>query len=156
MRCGRCRSFFTSSLALGERLSLEAAMAQPAVPARLGDQVTAMIGRGVGSGNRSRAGHWPSVAAACAAVILVPLVLLAVSHLRTDPAERVGDPPPLRLQGLFGTDAVAVEQFAESVGGLLERPLAAEVETLQRQTKSVVEFLMACSGADMAIRREAM
>jgi len=156
MRCDRCRSFFTSSLALGERLSLEAALAQPAVPGRLGDQVAAMIGRGVGIGARPRGGHWRSIVAACAAVILMPVVFLAVSHLPTTPTGDIDSAPITTLQNLLGTNTGGVEQVAESVGGLLERPLAAEVESLQRQTKSAVDFLMACSGADMAIRRQAL
>jgi len=155
MRCDRCRTFFTSSLTLGERLSLEAAMAQPAVPARLGDQVTAMIGCSAGVSTRRPFKHWPMVAAACAAAILMPVVFMAVAYM---PTARIwhGKPPTAAAQPLLRTDFSDLTPFAESVGGLLERPLAVEVETLQKQTKSVVEFLMSCSGADLATRRQAL
>ncbi|MGI6271914.1 MAG: hypothetical protein ACOYLD_06120 [Anaerohalosphaeraceae bacterium] len=155
MRCDGCRSFFTSSLALGERLSLEAAMTQPALPARLGHEIAATIGHPVAENWRRPAAHWPWVAAACAAVALLPIVFLAASYLRNEHRDEA-IPPPTSLSALLGTDSARVDRLAESVGGLLERPLAVEVETLQNQTRSFVRFLMSCSGADMSLNHQAM
>ncbi|MBE0535458.1 MAG: hypothetical protein IH624_07285 [Phycisphaerae bacterium] len=154
MRCDACRSFFRSSLALGERLSLEAALAQPSVPARLGGEVTALISRSAGVGNRVQTSHRrAAAAAACAAAVLMPVVFAAVGYFRADRTPPSAGPEPVAVQA-FGTDTAPLATFAQSVGRLLERPLAAEVEALQRQGKSAIEFLLVCTGADLTIRRE--
>ena len=48
LRCDRCRQFFKTSIALGERLSLEAALTCPDVPAQLRQRIALTVS----SGNR--------------------------------------------------------------------------------------------------------
>ncbi len=132
-------------------------MAQPAVPARLGDRVTAIIGYGAGLHSRPVANHRSIAAVACAAAVLLLTLLLATSYFNADAPEPVNAGPSLAAAGFLGVDSVPpFEHFAASVGGLLERPLATEIQMLQRQTVSAVQFLVACSGADITIRRDAL
>jgi len=93
---------------------------------------------------------WRFVAAAClAAVVLATAVLVPVMRRRIDTPQPAVAEASAILQDIFHADEVTVENLPESVGGFVERPLAAQLETIAKQTESAVRFLIDCTIVQM-------
>jgi hypothetical protein len=150
LRCDRCREFFKSSIALGERLSLEAALTCPDVPAQLRQRIALTVSSSNRKTPKPPFGIRRSVAAACvAAAVLMTALFVVTAHRRGGGSDVEVAPASAMLQSIFYTDEMTIDNLPESVGGFVERPLAGQLETITRQTESAVKFLIACTTVEM-------
>ena len=150
LQCDRCREFFKSSIALGERLSLEAALTCPDVPAQLRQRIALTVSSSNRKAIKPPFGIRRRVAAACVAAAVLMTALFAVTaHRRGAGPDVEVAPASAILQSIFYTDEMTVDNLSESVGGFVERPLAGQLETIARQTESAVKFLIACTTVEM-------
>ena len=146
LQCDRCREFFKTSIALGEQLSLEAALTCPDVPAQLRQRIALTVSSSNRKTPKPPFGIRRRVAAACVAVALLMTALFAVTaHRRAGGPDVEVVPASAMLQSIFYTDEMTVDNLPESVGGFVERPLAGQLETIAKQTESAVKFLIACT-----------
>jgi len=134
LRCERCREFFRMSVALGERLSLEAAMTCPDVPGRLQRRIMRRISLGGQETHRPSPGVWRFVAAAClAAVVLATAVLVPVMRRRIDTA-RVGR----RIRGEAACRPTGNHHQADRIGRQVSHRLHYRADARHRADAVVV------------------
>ncbi len=150
LQCERCGEFFKTSIALGERLSLEAALTCPDVPAQLRQRIALTVSSSNRKTPKPPFGVRRSVAAACvAAAVLITALFAVTAHRRGgDPHVEVA-PVSATLQSIFYTNEMTIDNLPESVGGFVERPLTGQLETIAKQTESAVKFLIACATVEM-------
>lgn len=149
LQCYRCREFFKTSIALGEQLSLEAALTCPDVPAQLCQRIALTVSSSNRKTPKPPFGIRRRVAAACvAAAVLMTALFTVTAHRRNDSDLEVA-PASAMLQSIFYTDEMTVDNLPESVGGFVERPLTGQLETIAKQTESAVKFLIACTTVEM-------
>jgi len=144
--CGDCRGFHQMCLWLSEGLTREAARRDG------DDELSADFGRRVlaaAPATRHRRAErfalpirWsrPALAAACIAVA----ALIGVLFMTSSPNE----PPvaaPARIDGLY---KLMGDGHPTAWAGLVEKPLADEIENLAQDTESAVRFLVACVRVD--------
>ena len=150
LQCNRCRQFFKTSIALGERLSLEAALTCPDVPAQLRQRIALTVSSSNRKTPKPPFGIQRRVAAACVAAAVLMTALFAVTaHRRGSGSDAEVAPASAMLQSIFYTDEMTVDNLPESVGGFVERPLTGQLETIAKQTESAVKFLIACTTVEM-------
>jgi len=155
LQCDRCREFFKSSIALGEQLSLEAALTCPDVPAQLRQRIALTVSSSNRKTLKPPFGVRRSVAAACVAAAVLMTALFAVTaHRRGGGSDVEVAPASAMLQSIFYTNEMTVDNLPESVGGFVERPLAGQLETIAKQTESAVKFLIACTTVEMSGARQ--
>ena len=146
LQCDRCREFFKTSIALGEQLSLEAALTCPDVPAQLRQRIALTVSSSNRKTPKPPFGIRRRVAAVCVVVALLMTALFAVTaHRRAGGPDVEVAPASAMLQSIFYTDEMTVDNLPESVGGFVERPLAGQLETIAKQAESAVKFLIACT-----------
>ncbi len=150
LQCERCGEFFKSSIAIGERLSLEAAMTSPDIPAQLRQRITLTISNSNRKTSKPPFNIPRSVAAACvmAAVLMTALFAVTARRRSSDPDIAIAQ-ASATLQSIFGAEELTVENLPESLGGFVERPLTGQLEAIARQTESAVKFLIACTTVEM-------
>lgn len=142
--CASCREFYETCLSLAEGLTREAAISNQEVSERL--SVSALKGMprrrtdtySVGLRRRR------TVAAACVALIVLMVILfLAVRRDDQDTSQPGQVEPVAALRALVGED------FATVWPGLIEEPLAVELNNLADDTESALRFLVACVAVDI-------
>ena len=150
LQCERCGEFFKSSIAIGERLSLEAAMTSPDIPAQLRQRITLTISNSNRKTSKPPFNIPRRVAAACvmAAVLMTALFAITARRHSSDPDVGVAQ-ASATLQSIFGAEELTVENLPESLGGFVESPLAGQLEAIARQTESAVKFLIACTAIEI-------
>ncbi len=149
LQCDRCREFFKTSIALGEQLSLEAALTCPDVPAQLRQRIALTVSSSNRKTLKPPFGIGRSVAAACVAAAVLMTALFAVTAHRRGGSDLEVAPASAMLQSIFYTDEITIDNLHESVGGFVERPLAGQLEIIAKQTESAVKFLIACTTVEM-------
>ena len=149
LQCNHCRQFFKSSIALGERLSLEAALTCPDVPAQLRQRIALTVSSSNRKTLKPPFSIRRSVAAACVAAVLMTALFAVTAHRRGGGSDVEVVPASAMLQSIFYTDEMTVDNLPESVGGFVERPLAGQLEAIAKQTESAVKFLIACTTVEM-------
>ena len=149
LQCDRCRAFFKTSIALGEQLSLEAALTCPDVPAQLRQRIALTVSSSNRKTPKPLFGIRRRVAAACVAAVLMTALFAVTAHRRDGGSDVEVAPVSAMLQSIFYTDEITVDNLPESVGGFVERPLAGQLETIAKQTESAVKFLIACTTVEM-------
>lgn len=150
LQCQRCGEFFKSSIAIGERLSLEAAMTSPDIPPQLRQRITLTISNSNRKTSKPSFGIRRSVVAACVmAAVLMTALFAVTAHRRGGDSDVEVAPASATLQSIFYTNEMTVDNLPESLGGFVERPLAGQLETIARQTESAVKFLIACTAVEI-------
>ncbi|MBA7660495.1 hypothetical protein ES703_68497 [subsurface metagenome] len=142
--CASCREFYEICLSLGEGLAREAAISNEEVSERLSAHILkGMSRRRIGTytiGLRMR----PMVAAACVAlIVLMGVLFLAVRRDGQDTGQPGQVEPVAALRALVG------ENFPAVWPGLIEEPLAGELNNLADDTESALRFLVACVAVDI-------
>jgi len=137
--CAHCQGFHEMCLSLGQGLRSEAARrgADEELPARFGRRVLAAVPARAAETyklpiRRSRT----VIAAACIAVaVLLGTLFLTLSQNESPPTE------PARIDGLYN---LMGDGHPAAWAGLVDKPLAGELENLAEGTESAVRFLVAC------------
>ncbi len=150
LQCQRCGEFFKSSIAIGERLSLEAAMTSPDIPAQLRQRIALTISNSNRKTSKPPVNIPRSVVAACVMAAVLMTALFAVTARRRSPDPDIGiAQASATLQSIFHAEELTVENLPESPGGFVERPLTGQLEAIARQTESAVKFLIACTAIEI-------
>jgi len=142
--CASCREFYETCLSLGQGLTREAAISNEEVSERLSNRILMAMPHRRTEAYKVRMKMRPMVAAACVALIVLMVVLfLAVRRdgQDTNPSGRVE--PVAALRALVG------ENFPAGWPGLINEPLANELNNLTNDTESALRFLVACVAVDI-------
>ena len=149
--CASCREFYEICLSLGEGLTREAAISNQEVS----EQLSARVLKGM---SRRRIDTYSvalkmrlMVAAACVAlIVLIGALFLALS--RDDKGN--GRPNQIEVAAVIQELRAAYELVGQdlpgALPGVIERPLAGELNNLADDTESAVRFLVACVAVDIA------
>ena len=150
--CADCHQFYKSCQSLGERLTREAEISNDRISSRLSEQILSSIHNRGTKIRKVRIKFWIPAAAACLALaVLIGALLLAT---RRDDGRDDIQPPQLQT-------TVAIQELRkvyDQVGWdlpaawpqVIEKPLASEFENLAGDTRSAVQFLVACVNVDIA------
>ncbi len=152
--CASCREFYEICLSLGEGLTREATISNEEVSERLSARVlTAMHLRRTET-YKVRMRLRPMVAAACVALIVLTGVLLLLRQPEKqqpnqyEKAVKVIRDIVVSADNLAGGNLVK-EQLPAGWPGLIEEPLANELNNLADDTESALRFLAACVAVDI-------
>ena len=153
--CASCREFYEICLSLGEGLTREATISSEEVSERLSARIlTAMHLRRTET-YKVRMRLRPMVAAACVALIVLTGVLLLLRQPEKqqpnqyEQAVKVIRDIVVSADNLAGGSLVK-EQFPAGWPGLIEEPLANELNNLADDTESALRFLVACVAVDIS------
>ncbi|MHC4461455.1 MAG: hypothetical protein ACYS6W_12165 [Planctomycetota bacterium] len=142
--CASCREFYETCLSLGEGLTREAAISNEEVSERLSARVPKVMSRRRIDTYTVRLRLWPIMAAACVALIaLIGILFLALRRDGQDAGPTAQVEPIAELRAMVGED------FAAGWPGLIEEPLANELNNLANDTESALRFLVACVAVDI-------
>lgn len=142
--CASCREFYETCLSLGEGLTREAAISNEEVSERLSARVPKVMSRRQIDTYTVRLRLRPIVAAACVALIVLMVILLLAVRRDDEDAGPPGQVEPIaKLRALVGED------FTAGWPGLIQEPLAGELENLADDTESALRFLVACVAVDI-------
>lgn len=146
--CADCQGFRQMCLSLGEGLRHEAARrsGDEELPADFGRQVLAAVStRGAETFKLTVKWARPALAAACIAVaVLIGVLFMSLSPNEHPVAE------PARMDGLYNLMGDGHLRLRRTWAGLVEKPLAGEIENLAEGTESAVRFLVACVAVNPA------
>lgn len=153
--CVSCREFYETCLSLGKGLAREAAISNEEVSERLSARVLKGTSRRRTDTYSVRLRMRPMVAAACVALIVLTGVLLLLRQPEKqqpnqyEQAAKVIHDIVVSADNLAG-GSLAKEQFPGGWSGLIEEPLAGELNNLANDTESALRFLVACVAVDIS------
>lgn len=142
--CASCREFYQTCLSLGEGLTHEAAISNDEVSERLSARVLTAIHHQRPKTHKVRMRLLPMVAAACLALIFLTGVLF-LTVWRDDK----GTSQPGQVEPVAALRALVGEDFVAGLPGLIEEPLASEINNIADDTESALRFLVACVSVDI-------
>jgi len=144
-RCADCREFYNGCVLLADGLRGKAAVSNDGTSRRLSKRVLRVVPYRQTAVRKVSIRLWPVAAAACIALVVLAGVLFLAKYQR----EQIG------REGVPGTEIQVVRSlvggdFAGAWSGVVERPLAEEMEKLEGNTESAVRFLVTCVAVNVA------
>lgn len=150
--CTNCREFYETCLLLTKGLKRAASILASEASEGLSTRTLTALSRGQIETYKVKVKLWPILAAACVAVIILAGVLFLVG--RRHPKNTENEPVIAELPSIFTPYKMLVgepgkENLPTVWSGLVEKPLANELDNLVDNTESSVRFLVACVAVDI-------
>jgi len=153
--CASCREFYKTCLSLGEGLTREAAISNEEISERLSNRILTAMHHRRTEAYKVGVKLWPTVAAACVGLIVLTGALLLLRQPEKqqpnqyEQAAKVIRDIVVSADNLAGGSLVK-EQFPAGWPGLIQEPLANELNNLADDTESALRFLVACVAVDIS------
>jgi predicted anti-sigma-YlaC factor YlaD len=149
--CADCRRFYKTCQSLGERLKREAAISNKRLTGRLSERIlSAMAGRRMEKQNKAVKFWIPAAAACMALIVLIGAMLLVLKPNGNNNAQPSQDEMSDAIEQLRSVYKRVGQDLPVTWPGVIEEPLANELESLTNDTQSAVRFLVACVDVDVA------
>ena len=151
--CASCQEFYQTCLSLAKGLKREAAIPCGKVSEGLSTRILTAIPRRQIETYKMKVKLWPILTAACVGLIVLTGVLfLAGRRYRQNTKD---GQVIVQLPNIFTTYELLGSRLGEKNSpkawpGLIEKPLASELDNLVVDTESAVRFLVACVAVDFS------
>ena len=136
-KCSDCKSFYETSLSMGQTLKRQAAELNEDLPAHFAQRVLEAAPDRTDRTYKIAPKSWHLALAAACIVIVASLTVPLLTLNQPDPPQH----ETARTDGLY---RLIDDGNPAALAGLVERPLSNEIDNLAESTESAVRFLVAC------------